>query len=114
LQVLREHIAAHHRRLARIVGAPAFRRAFGVLEGERLQRVPRGFPKDHPAAEWIRFRQFLAFSERPAEFALAPGFYRTLVTSWRALAPLVAFLNEPLLAALKTGTLGTAWTDSDW
>ena len=32
----------------------------GTLEGERLQRVPRGFPKDHEAAEYLKFRQFLA------------------------------------------------------
>ena len=76
LHLLREHIAAHHRRLSRILASPAFRRAFGSLEGDRLQRVPRGFAKDHPAAEWLKYRQYLAFCERPAEFALTPGFYR--------------------------------------
>jgi uncharacterized protein (TIGR02453 family) len=114
LHLLREHIAQHHKRLARLVAAPAYTRAFGSLEGDRLQRVPRGFAPDHPAADWLKYRQFLAFRERPAEFALSPGFYRTLVTSWRALAPLIAFLNEPLVAGLKSGTLGTAWTDADW
>jgi uncharacterized protein (TIGR02453 family) len=113
LYVLREHIAANHKRLVRILASPAYRRAFGTLEGERLQRVPRGFPKEHPAADLLKYRQFLAFCERPAEFALSPGFYKTLLTSWRAMAPLVAFLNEPLVAALKAGTLGTAWTDAD-
>jgi len=112
LHLLRDHIAAHHRRLARITASPAFRRAFGSLEGDRLKRVPRGFDPDHPAAEWLKYRQFLAFRERPAEFALSPGFYRTLITSWRAMAPLVAFLNEPLVAGLKAGTLGSAWTDA--
>ena len=75
--------------------------------------MPRGFDKDRPAAGWLKYRQFLAFRERPAEFALSPGFYRTLVTSWRAMAPLVAFLNEPLVAGLKAGTLGSAWTDAE-
>jgi len=113
LHLLREHIAANHRRLARIVASPSYTRAFGTLQGDRLQRVPRGFAKDHPAAQWLVYRQFLAFRERPAEFALSPGFYRTLVASWRAMAPLVAFLNEPLVAGLKSGTLGTAWTGAN-
>ena len=43
LYQLREHIAAHHRRLGRLVGAAAFRRTFGSLEGEQLQRTPRGY-----------------------------------------------------------------------
>jgi uncharacterized protein (TIGR02453 family) len=114
LHLVREHIAAHHGRLARIVGSPAFRQTFGALEGDRLQRVPRGFAKDHPAAEFLKFRQFLAACERPAEFATTPGFYRTLLGAWRTLAPLIAFLNEPLVAGLRAGTLGTAWTDADW
>ena len=60
LQMVREHIALNSRKLKAIVTAPAFRRAVGALEGERLQRVPRGFPKDHEAAEYLKHRQFLA------------------------------------------------------
>ncbi|HOG28562.1 MAG TPA: DUF2461 domain-containing protein, partial [Vicinamibacterales bacterium] len=112
LQQVREHVAAHHRRLARIVSAPAFRRTYGVLEGNRLQRVPRGFPADHPAADFLKHRQFLAGCERPAEFAASPAFYRTVLAAFKALAPLTAFLNEPLLAALRSGELGRPWTDA--
>jgi uncharacterized protein (TIGR02453 family) len=114
LQLVREHIAAHHRRLRAIVGAPRFRRTFGEIHGERLQRVPRGFPGDHPAAEWLKFRQFLAGCEQPAEFALSPRFYRTLVEAFRTLAPLVTFLNQPLLGAAPSNTKGRAWTGAEW
>ena len=60
LQAVREHIAANVKQLRAIVESPGFRRHVGALEGERLQRVPRGFPKDHPAAEYLKYRQFLA------------------------------------------------------
>jgi uncharacterized protein (TIGR02453 family) len=113
LHQVREHIATHHRRLARIVGTPAFRRTFGALEGTRLQRAPRGFPSDHPALEFLKYRQFLAACERPAEFATTPGFYRTLLAAWKTLAPLVHFLNEPLVAGLPAGVQGRAWTGAE-
>ena len=113
VQQVREHIARNHRRLARILAAPAFRRTFGELEGDRLQRMPRGFPADHPAGEFLKYRQFLAWRERPAEFATTPGFYRTIIAAFRALAPLVNFLNEPLVAALQSGEMGRAWPDSE-
>ena len=112
LYQVREQIAAEHRRLARIVGSAAFRRTFGALEGEQLKRVPRGFPPDHPAGPYLKFKQFLAGCERPAEFATSPAFYRTLVGAFKTLAPLVEFLNEPLVAGLQSGTLGRAWTDA--
>lgn len=98
LQRIREHIAANHRRLHRIVTAPAFRRAVGTLEGERLTRVPRGYPKEHPAAEYLKFRQFLAGCQLEAEFATSTRFYSQLLSTFRAIVPLVRFLNEPLLS----------------
>jgi len=97
LQAVREHIAANVRRLRTIVEAPSFRRTVGRLEGERLQRVPRGFPKDHDAAEYLRYRQFLAGAEYPPAFATSPRFYATVVKVFREISPLIRFLNEPLL-----------------
>lgn len=111
LYQVREHIAAEHERLSRIVGSAAFRRTFGELGGEQLQRVPRGFPPGHPAGAFLKYKQFLAGCERPAEFATSPGFYRALVAAFRTLAPLVAFLNEPVIAGLKSGAFGNAWTN---
>jgi uncharacterized protein (TIGR02453 family) len=97
LLAVREHIAGNVRRLRTIVESPGFRRHVGELEGERLQRVPRGFPKDHPAAEYLKFRQFLAGREFPPSLATSRSFYSTLTAVFRRVAPLARFLNEPLL-----------------
>jgi uncharacterized protein (TIGR02453 family) len=98
LQVLRSHIATTHPQLHRIVTRTAFRKTVGVLEGERLSRVPRGYAADHPAAHYLQFKQFLAGREFPAEFATGPAFYRELIATFRAVAPLVRFLNAGLQA----------------
>ncbi len=97
LQRVRERIAANVQHFRSIVEAPAFKRALdGGLEGERLQRVPRGFQKDHEAADYLRYRQFLAGREFPARFAADPKFYPTMLDVYRRIAPLVRFLNEAL------------------
>src|SRR5215470_2366526 len=97
LQAVREQIADNLRRFKSIVEAPAFKRALdGGLEGERLQRVPRGFPKDHEAAEYLKYRQFLAGREFPARFAAESGFYAGILRVFRDVAPLIRFLNEPI------------------
>lgn len=97
LQAVREHIASNVRRMRAIVESPGFRRHVGELDGERLQRVPHGFPKDHEAAEYLKYRQFLAGRELPPSAACSPKFYSTLVTVFRQVAPLARFLNEPLV-----------------
>ena len=97
LQKVREHIAANHRRLRAIVESPAFRKAVGRLDGESLQRVPRGFPGDHPAAAYLKQRQFLAGRQYPATFATNPRFYAGVLGVFRQVAPLARFLNEPLV-----------------
>ena len=108
LAAIRAHIDAHHRRLRRIVESRAFVAAVGELHGEQLTRVPRGFPKDHPGAHYLRFRQFLAGREYPADFACGPRFYAELTNAFRQVTPLVRFLNEPLLDRPNDPLLTTA------
>ena len=100
LHLVREHVAMHHRRLDAIVKSPAFRK-IGGLQGDTMTRVPRGFAKDHPAAAYLMHRQFLGFREDPATLAASPQFYKELVGTLKTIVPLVTFLNEPLLSALK-------------
>ena len=96
LQAIREHIAATHPRLHRVVTAPAFKREIGQLEGERLTRVPRGYLKDHPAAHYLQYKQFLAGREFAAEFATSDAFYPSVIRTFKAVTPLVRFLNAPM------------------
>jgi uncharacterized protein (TIGR02453 family) len=106
LQAVREHIATHSRQLRAIVESPAFRRTVGGLDGERLQRVPRGFARDHEAAEYLKYRQFLAGREFPPTFATSVAFYGGLLKVFRQIAPLVRFLNQALPTSASSGRSG--------
>ena len=100
LHAIREYIVAHQRPFEKLISAPPFKR-LGGLKGDRITRVPRGWDRDHPAADLLMQKQFLGFREEPAAFATRPDFYRQLVATMKALTPLVAFLNQPLLARLQ-------------
>jgi uncharacterized protein (TIGR02453 family) len=101
LHAVREHIAVNFRRMRSLVESPAFRREVGPLEGERLQRTPRGFPKDHEASDYLRFRQFLAGREFAPTVAASPRFYERLLVVFKRIAPLMRFLNEPLTTSQR-------------
>ena len=100
---IRQHISDTHPQLHRLTRAAAFRRAFDRLDGEQLTRVPRGFARDHPAAAYLKHRNFLAGREFPPELATSPKFYPTLLATFRAVMPIVRFLNEPLVGETVKG-----------
>jgi uncharacterized protein (TIGR02453 family) len=99
---VREHLAVNLKRFRKIVDAPAFRRACGEVHGERLTRVPRGYPANHPAAHYLAFKQLLVGREHPPVLATLPRFYGELVKSFQLMAPFVSFINEALTAPSAT------------
>ena len=99
---LREHIAGTWPEMRTLTQSPGFRRRFGELSGDTLSRVPRGYPPDHPAAHYLKYRQFYGGAEFPASLAHSKAFYPTLIATFKALMPLVRFLNEPLVGGSST------------
>jgi uncharacterized protein (DUF2461 family) len=97
LHRVREHLSDTYPEIQRISRTSTFRRNLGELQGDKLSRVPRGFVKDDPAAEYLKHYRFVAGREFPATLATSPEFYPTLLRTFRALMPLVRFLNEPLI-----------------
>ena len=84
-------VAAEWRRTGGEVVAPR------SVSREQLSRVPRGFLPEHPAADLLRHKQFLAMKEYPAEFCYDPGFYPELLKVFRAISPMVRYFDEALL-----------------
>lgn len=97
LHAVREHIAAHHEELATLVSAAKFRKLLGKMQGDTASRMPRGFDAAHPAAAVLKHKQFLAAREEAPAFAAQPDFYKHLLATFEAMAPFVAFLNEPIV-----------------
>ena len=103
---IREHIAETWPEIRRITQAASFKRMFGAIDGELLARVPRGFDKDDPAADYLRYRSFLVGREFPPEFATKPSFYPALVETFKATMPLLRFLTEPFTSGRRAAPSG--------
>jgi len=101
LLAIRNRIAERHEEFRRIVGTRAVERLFGGVQGEQLTRVPKGFTKDHPAEDLLRFKQFLLYVELPADIAVTPELFMEVQKRFRAMAPFMDFLNAPLARAVK-------------
>jgi len=96
LLAVRAHLAEHHRELRKILAAKSVRALLGELQGERLTRVPKGWPADHPAADLLRYKQLFLYVELPPELAVGPGIQKEIVSRFKAMTPFLEFLNAPL------------------
>ena len=99
LLAIRRHLLEHHSEWKRLIAGRSLLRSFAVHEPMALVRPPKGFPPDHPAMEWIKWRQWGVTAHLPAEQALAPHLARQIEKRFRLAAPLVDFLNTPLTAS---------------
>jgi uncharacterized protein (TIGR02453 family) len=96
LLALRHHIAAQHEELCRILARRGLRRLLGDLQGEQLSRVPKGFCRDHPAADLLRRKGFFLYVELPPDLATTRTLYTEIVKRFRAMVPFLDFLTAPL------------------
>ena len=99
LRAVRNEIAAHPKRFLSIVEGREFRKAFGELEGEQLKTAPKGFPVEHPAARYLRYKQFLFGEEHPAALATTPRLLPAILRCFEQGMPLIRFLKEPAMRA---------------
>ncbi len=96
LKKIRKAIAENGREFLAIVEGKKFRKTFGTLEGNKLQRAPLGTPVDHPMIEWLKYKQFYAGVEWKAERSGSARFVQDLVGVYEELLPLIRFLNASL------------------
>ena len=100
LAAIRHWLLDNHLEFRKLLQKPAVRKTFSEFEGNALTRPPKGFPKEHPAMDLIRCRQWGLSAMLPASAALDPGFAATLIRHFRLAAPVVDALNTPIAAAL--------------
>lgn len=96
LLAVRGYIAENLKQFKKILDEPVFVKHFDKLKGDTLSRVPRGFPADHPAADFLKHKDFIVSAECPDQLVQSPEYGPYLLTKIRAMMPLIRFLNQGL------------------
>lgn len=94
LLAIRERIAERHEEFRRILAARPVRKLLGDLQGDRLSRVPRGFAADHPAADLLRYKNYILYAELAPSLATSPALYKQIVERFRIMLSFMRFLTE--------------------
>jgi uncharacterized protein (TIGR02453 family) len=96
LKRIRQEIAGDHKPLQKICNAASFKKVFGTLEGEQVKTAPKGFPKDHKAIEFLRYKQFILRHQFTDQQVTTEGFVNELSKAFKAMRPFLNYMSEVL------------------
>ena len=92
LKSIRHAIVSRPEDFLDVVHNKRFKKEFGGIEGEKLQKAPLGYPKDHPMIEHLRHKQFFVGKVYDDPVCLKAKFVDTVATVFRDTMPLVRWL----------------------
>jgi uncharacterized protein (TIGR02453 family) len=104
LLAVRQHIAKNAQEFRSTFETKTVRRLMGELTGDKITRVPKGFPPDHPAADLLKHKNFVLYNTLNTDIITTPKLFREIVSRMEAITPFVEFLDTPLLKGNKHGS----------
>lgn len=95
--MIRDHISGNGEEWERIVHEPAFEKYFTV-KGTALKNVPAGYEKEHPQAEYLKFKSwYLEYPLKDEELANGEALIAKAAEIFRVMKPFNDYLNKALV-----------------
>jgi uncharacterized protein (TIGR02453 family) len=94
LKGIRKAIVQHPEEFLSVLNDRKFKKQFGELEGNKLQRIPKGYDETHPMAEWLKLKQFFVGKSLAESSCYKASLVETIAAVCKDAAPLVKFLNR--------------------
>ncbi|MFV0604316.1 MAG: DUF2461 domain-containing protein [Niabella sp.] len=99
LHKVRQEIDYNFSAFKKLIKASGFVKTYGKLaeeEGTILVRVPKGYNPENPAAEYLKYKSFVAIAPVQDEALTSKQLLAQTVKAYEALRPLTLFLNEAI------------------
>ena len=93
LKTIRLDILANHGKWRRMLGSKGIKAVFGEMRGEVVPTAPRGFPRDHPAIDLLRHKQFWFEHSFTDAQVLAPDFLDSVNRTYRSIRPFFDYMS---------------------
>ncbi|MBS1915053.1 MAG: DUF2461 domain-containing protein [Bacteroidetes bacterium] len=99
LKKVRQEIDYNLDEFKKIITSKKFKSVYSELykgEDVSLTKVPQGFEKDNPAAEYIKLKSFIAMKKFNEADILGKTLEKQVLEAFETLQPLVEFINKAL------------------
>lgn len=95
LKLIRQKISSESEEFLNILNNKSFKNNL-ELRGDRLVKIPQGFDKEDPMADYLKYKQFTVFHQLTDEDVLDKKFAEKAVNIFKEIYPFNQFLNEAL------------------
>jgi len=96
LKRIRQEIAMDDKPLRKIINSASFKKYWGQIEGAQVKTAPRGFAKDHPALDLLRYKSYIVTHSFTDKEVTSPGFTKELLKYLKATRPFFNYMSEVL------------------
>jgi len=95
LKGIRKKLSNDWEEFSEIITEKNFSREFPIrLQDDKLKRVPTGYPKEHPASEYLKLKGYTAFCELEDHAICERSLIDIIKTKARAIMPFLDFLHQ--------------------
>ena len=87
--------------LRKILSDKKFKKIFGVLKGEQLKTAPKGFDKQDPAVDLLRYKQFIISHKFADTDITSNEFHLRMIDVFVAMRPFLDYMTDILITDLN-------------
>ncbi len=96
LKRIREDIELNYKDWKKLLVNKTLVKTFGKMRGAQVSSAPRGYAKDHPAIDMLRYKQFIFKHNFTDKEVLSPDFLKNANGVFKNLRPFFNYMSEVL------------------
>lgn len=105
LLLIRKHLEQDSSELRKLINSKSFKLFFSDLKGSQLKTAPRGFEKDHPDVDLLRYKQFMIRHDFTHKEVMSEDFPRIVAEAFNQMRPFFNYMSEQLTTDLNGRSL---------
>jgi uncharacterized protein (TIGR02453 family) len=101
LNRIRLDIVRNDKQWNKLLTSASIHSNFGKMKGEQVKTAPRGFSKDHPAIDLLRYKQFWFEHSFTDKDVLSADFLMTVNKTFKSIRPFFDYMSDVLSTDLN-------------
>ncbi len=96
IAAVRQEIDYNTKEFKKILNSAAFKKHFGELKGDKLKTAPKGYPKDHPELNLLKYKGYFTYGIISDANMQTKDCLKLSTQKLKAMYPLNAFINQAI------------------